>query len=647
MDLLYVRTAHRAVSVLMRKPPIGTPSPVSFRDGKAALLRFFYRHYYHTSESADSSFFLFSCIIDTGKRKEEYQLEHTFKESDLQNLDNKTLIFLLTSIKQTLDQLREDYRIQLESRDKQIEEQRKLIEDLSEQVRIASNRQFGRKTEKLDTLVDHQMIMIFNEAEITIADSSEIEQLEPDIVDVLPGTDDPGTTSKKPQSNKKKGKRKLDLAGLPTKQIDHELSEEELKKIFGDARYKRLPDDISYKLVLTPPQFSVEEHHYAKYVRNDSDDNATFASTPREPELFRGSLATPSLIAGINNTKFVNHVPIARLSTEFERNGVYLSRQLMSKWVINSADRYFRRLYERMHLELLECHVIQADETPCEVNRDGRPAGSKSYMWVWVTGKYETGPTIILYQYQKGRDSNCAIEFLKDYSGIIVCDGFSVYQSIDRKRDDLTFANCWVHARRGLAEVVKASGKDAGKNTLAYKILVQISAIFDLDKKMSDRSVEDRLQHRKLSIEPLVDALFVYLREHQGDVPPKSKTALSINYILNRERELREFLNDGAIPLDNNFCESSIRPFCVGKKNWGVIDTIKGAESSAIMFSITETAKANNLNPYWYMKYVLEEMVKHQDEKDESYLDSLLPWSDSLPEICHKPEKSVPTEAIK
>ena len=135
-------------------------------------------------------------------------MEHTFKESDLQNLDNKTLIFLLTSIKQTLDQLREDYRIQLESRDKQIEEQRKLIEDLSEQVRIASNRQFGRKTEKLDTLVDHQMIMIFNEAEITIADSSEIEQLEPDIVDVLPGTDDPGTTSKKPQSNKKKGKRK-------------------------------------------------------------------------------------------------------------------------------------------------------------------------------------------------------------------------------------------------------------------------------------------------------------------------------------------------------------------------------------------------------------------------------------------------------
>lgn len=181
-------------------------------------------------------------------------------------------------------------------------------------------------------------------------------------------------------------------------------------------------------------------------MRNDSNDNATFASVPREPELFRGSLATPSLIAGINNTKFVNHVPIARLSAEFERNGVYLSRQLMSKWVINGSDRYFRRLYERMHMKLLESHVIQADETPCEINRDGRPAGSKSYMWVWVTGKYETGPAIILYQYQKGRDSSCAIEFLKDYSGIIVCDGFSVYQSIDRKRVDLTFANCWVHA---------------------------------------------------------------------------------------------------------------------------------------------------------------------------------------------------------
>ena len=137
---------------------------------------------------------------------------------------------------------------------------------------------------------------------------------------------------------------------------------------------------------------------------------------------------------------------------EFERNGVYLSRQLMSKWVIKACNRYFRRLYERMHDKLLKSHVIQADETPCKVNRDGRPAGSKSYMWVWVTGKYETTPPIILFQYQKGRDSSCAIEFLKDYSGIIVCDGYSVYQSIDKKRDDLTFANCWVHYSRRKAK---------------------------------------------------------------------------------------------------------------------------------------------------------------------------------------------------
>jgi hypothetical protein len=268
-------------------------------------------------------------------------------------------------------------------------------------------------------------------------------------------------------------------------------------------------------------------------------------------------------------------------------------------------------------------------------------------MWVWTTGKYETCPVIILYQYQKGRDSSCAIDFLKDYSGKVVCDGYSVYQSIDRKRDDLTFANCWVHARRGFAEVVKAAGKKSGGNTLAYKILMQISAIFELDKKMAGRSCEDRLQHRQLSILPLVDALFEYLKEHQGDVSPKSKTGESIGYVLNRERELREFLKDGAIPMDNNLCEAHIRPFCQGKRSWGVIDTIAGAEASAIMFSITETAKANNLNPYWYMKHVLEEMLKHQDDDDDSYLDAILPWSESLPEICHKPKKSVPAEAVK
>ena len=167
----------------------------------------------------------------------------------------------------------------------------------------------------------------------------------------------------------------------------------------------------------------------------------------------------------------------------------------------------------------------------------------------------------------------------------------------------------------------------------------QIQAIYREEDKLQDLSAQERLQQRQLVVKPLVDALFVYLKNTQQDISAKGKLADAYGYMLNQEKYLRVFLEDGEVPIDNNASERAIRGFCIGKKNWQMIDTISGAKSSAIIYSIAETAKANNLKPYEYFEYLLSEIPEHMDDTDKSFLEDLLPWSANLPERIRKPVK--------
>ena len=178
--------------------------------------------------------------------------------------------------------------------------------------------------------------------------------------------------------------------------------------------------------------------------------------------------------------------------------------------------------------------------------------------------------------------------------------------------------------------------EESRKSSLAYLALKQIQSIYHEDKKLADLSDEERVLHRRLTVKPLVDALFAWTKQNQCRVSEKSKTGKGFAYLLNQEKYLRVFMEDGNVPLDNNAAELAIRPFCIGKKNWVMIDTIAGAESSAIIYSIVETAKANNLKPYNYFAYLLEEIPKHMDEPNTEFCKDLLPWSDKLPSDCRK-----------
>ena len=283
--------------------------------------------------------------------------------------------------------------------------------------------------------------------------------------------------------------------------------------------------------------------------------------------------------------------------------------------------------------------VIQQDETPVEVTKDGRPANSKSFMWVYRSGKYHTDRVIILNEYQKTRKAEHPQKFLEGFHGVCECDAYAVYEKMDRENPDITFAFCHAHARRYFAEALKAIPKEQrekAKGTVAHEALERIAGIYHMDNQLAELSAEERYRKRQLLVRPLVEALFSWLKKVRDKkmVPEGGKTMKGVNYYLNHEKQFREFLNHGNVPLDNNATESALRNFCMHKHTWRLIDTINGAKASALVYSIVETAKANGLNPFRYLEFLLTEMMEHEEDTDYSFIDDLLPWSESIPDIC-------------
>ena len=506
---------------------------------------------------------------------------------------------------------------QLEAITKELHASNEKMQLLMEQVILGKQNRFGRSSEKMEDTsqicfceVDGT-IVFFNEAEAVC----DLNAAEPDDLEL-----------KSPKQPKRKGKKEADLSGLPVRRIDHYLSEEELEAEFGVRGWKQLPDAISRKYHFVPAKAEVEEHHIGVYA-SKTDEHMVKADHPKT--LLHGSLVSPSLGAAIINGKYVNAVPLYRLEQEFQRYGLQITRQNMANWCIRLAEEYLSILYGYLHKELYFYHVIQADETPVLVNHDGRKAGSKSWMWVYRSGHLYQKRQIVLYEYQQTRNASHPREFLKGYDGICVTDGYQVYHTLEKELEELTIAGCWVHCRRRFDEALKLVPKSCQKESNAFLLMKQIQAIYREEGKLKDLSSDERLKQRQAVIKPLVDAFFAYLKTI--NVSKKDKFGDAVGYALNQKKYLRVFLTDGDVPIDNNASERAIRGFCIGKKNWQMIDTIHGAKSSAIIYSIVETAKANNLKPFDYVQHLLEEIPKHMNDKDCSFLEDLLPWSGKLP----------------
>ena len=536
-----------------------------------------------------------------------------YTEEQLNTVDKSLLIQMFLNQQEQLETLTAEVR--------SLNEKMQLM---MEQMVLANRNRFGRSSEKMEDASQISFmevdgtIVFFNEAEaVCNLDAQEPEQLEVST----------------PRPVKKKGKKEQDMSGLPIERIDHYMTEEELTTEFGKNGWKQLPDAISRRYRFVPAKVEVEEHHIGVY-SSKKDGHMVKAKHPRG--LLHGSTVSPTLAAAIINGKYVNAIPLYRLEQEFKRYGLAITRQNMANWMIRLGEEYLSVLYDYLHQKLYDYHVIQADETPVLVNHDGRPAGSKSYMWVYRSGYMYPEKQIVLYEYQRTRNASHPREFLKDYSGICVTDGYQVYHTLEKEKEDLTIAGCWVHGRRKFEEVLATIPAEGKKESVAWLVMKQIQAIYREEGKLKDLPSQERLAQRQVVIQPLVDALFAYLKQKKDQIVVKGKLKAAFTYLLNQEKYLRVFLNDGDVPMDNNASERAIRGFCIGKKNWEVIDTINGAKTSAVIYSIAETAKANNLKPYEYFEHLLTVIPEHMEDTDRSFLEELLPWSPALPENIRK-----------
>ena len=555
-------------------------------------------------------------------------------EEQLAKLNKKDILqLLLESMAQE-----KELRSQLAVLTDELKRTNQQMQVILEKWNLAQANRFGRSSEKMgyDTGTCQQLELAvmyaecFNEAEATVNGTPPDE---PDMEEVT-------VTAHK--RKKHAGKREEDLKDLPhAEPVISTLTEEELLEQLGPG-YRQLKDEVYQRLEFHPSSFEVKEYHICVYV---SADGKKFAKAKRpQADLFRNSIATPSLLAGILNYKYVNALPVHRLAQDFKRSEVNISSQVMCNWVIKSSEIYFSLVYDWMKDVLLKQTVVQADETTLKVNRDGRKAGSSSYMWVYITGEHDdSGKKIVLYDYCRTRSTEHLREFLSSYKGILVSDGYQSYHTFSEEQS-LTSAGCWTHCRRRFVNAIKAAKKDlpeeALKNSIAYQALARISAIYKLDGSWKERTSEYRMEHRQRILKPLVDEYFDWVKEQikTCNVLPKSETGEGLSYSINHEQYLRAFLDNGDIPIDNSACERAIRPFCVGRKNWNVIDTVEGAQASAIVYSIAETAKANNLKPYQYFEYLLTELPERISRKKDSTfsLDDLMPWSPKLPMSCRK-----------
>lgn len=458
-----------------------------------------------------------------------------YTEEQLNKLDKELLIQLFLGLQDQMEELT-----------KQTQALNDKMQLMMEQIVLSNKNRFGRSSEKMTDPgqirfmeVDGK-IVFFNEAEAVC----DLTAPEPDALEIRAA-----------KKKKTTGKKNEDLSGIPVQRIDHYMTEGELTAEFGEKGWKQLPDAISRCYRFVPAKVEVEEHHIGVYA-SKTDEHMVKAPHPKN--LLRGSLVSPSLAAAVINGKYVNAVPLYRLEKEFERYGLAITRQNMANWMIRLGESYLAVMYDYLHRLLYRYPVIQADETPVLVNKDGRPAGSKSWMWVYRSGFMYPEKQIILYEYQKTRNASHPREFLKDYSGICVTDGYQVYHTLEKEKEDLKIAGCWVHCRRKFHEALEVIPKDLRKQSVLNLIMNQIRAIYREEGKLSGLSSDKRAAQRQLVVKPLVDAFFAYLKQNSDRVSKSGKTKEALTYALNQERYLRVFLENGDVPMDNNASERVI-----------------------------------------------------------------------------------------
>lgn len=560
------------------------------------------------------------------KCQEYRKMEPFFSEKQLQDMSKENIIALMQAMQAHQKKQNDRIRI-LEEKTKELEFINAL---LSERLSVVQRKQFGPSSEKYTD--GYTQMSLFNEAEAQCdpdAAESEMEEIHP-----------------KPYKRKKSAsKKEQDLSAFEVTQvIRNKLEGEELICPNCGTTYKVAFKETVKYLTFIPAHFEVTEE--ITYVYSCPTCGA-MKRPERVPALLKGSIATPSLAAGIMNAKYVNGMPLARQEREFARYGLNLSTKTMANWIILCAQKYLQPVYDLMKEEFLKSRYIHCDETRVQVIDEPEQKGStQNWMWVYLTDECSGSPRMVLFQYERTRGGYHPIEFLGDgFKGYLTCDGYQAYHGLP---ENITVTGCMAHARRRFDEALtplrKEFSKEQLKETTAHQAMERIGMLYQIEKLIRGKSPEEKYIERQKQARPLLDAFFEWLHSLEDAVDRSSKIGEAVLYTLNQEQYLKRYLEDGHLNIDNTAAERAIKNFAVGRRNWLFAKSIKGAEASATVYSITETAILNGLKPYHYLCYLLEQMKGLGPFPTKEELLPLLPWSESLPENCRtKQQKDAST----
>jgi transposase len=498
---------------------------------------------------------------------------------------------------------------EIAERNTEISECNEEISQLREYIRLLKSKRFGTSSERT---VAEQM-GLFNEAEVLCDQTSDTEEA---IIEI------PG------HERRKRGGRKPLPAFLPREEIVHDVAEDQ-KMCGNDPSHAlvAIGEDKLEQLVFIPATAKVIVHVRPKYACPKCKDGIKTAPMPPQP--IPKSMATPSLLAQVAASKYVDGAPLYRQEAMFRRIGIDLSRATLAFWMIKMGD-LIQPLLDQFLQNIRDHDYVLADETPFQVlKEDGKRATSQSYLWALRGG--ETNRPLLYYEYDPTRGGAVIERMLDGFQGFLQTDGYSGYEALGG-RSGIVHVGCFAHARRKFVEALRGQGKKpkkkpGAKQSLARQGLSKINKLYEYERLWRDATREERYVLRQETTKPKLEELHDWFEASIGRVSPKSLTGGALKYLKGQWPKLERVIDDGRIALDTNAVERSIRPFVIGRRNWLFADTPKGAKASANLYSLVETAKANGIEPWRYLNVVFAKLPAAKTEAD---IDALLPWRIAL-----------------
>jgi transposase len=497
----------------------------------------------------------------------------------------------------------EEHQALLSQKDSIIAEQAKRIALLEETIRLQQQKRFGRSSEKSP---DQQEM--FNEAELT------------DAAEALLSADevDTGSTHKTPSgSTAKKPGRKPLPADLPRIRIEHDVPEADKRCSCGCQR-TLIGEESSEQLDIIPAKVRVMVNVRKKYACKVCEGEIKTAALPAQP--IPKSNASPGLLAHIAISKFQDALPLYRQEAILQRSGIELGRNTLASWMIKSGE-LIQPLINLLEDRLRSYPVMHCDETSVQVLKEpGKEATSQSYMWVRVGGP-PTQP-IRLFHYAASRSGSVARDLMADFKGYLHTDDYAGYNRVAAD-NGITQLGCWAHARRKFIDAQKAGSKNkkAGKADMAISF---IRKLYLIEKHIAEQSPGAKYQARQQRAKPVLERFRAWLDKTLHSTLPKGLLGKALAYLNKNWDKLTVYTEDGRLAIDNNPAENAIRPFVVGRKNWLFSATVSGAKASANLYGLIETAKANSVDPYGYLRHVFKELPGAQTIEQ---IEQLLPWN--------------------